>query len=110
MGAASESHPEPGNSKGWRRLGAFWLAVFAITVAGAGVLEWLGPPPSAQEADSKPSGAASKAVSQVSDVHGVVLLTPRPVPVPPIMAGRDTPGPVADPDPGLLEPGGGSKD
>ena len=90
---------------GWRGLGGFWAVVLAVLAGGALVLQALGPLP-------PPSTARGAAVP----AH--VAAAPAPVP-PPLVSrhvasvpsdrpGRDTPGPIADPDPGLLEPGPGA--
>jgi polysaccharide deacetylase 2 family uncharacterized protein YibQ len=94
----------PRNLNGWRRLGAFWLAVFSFIAIGSGVLQVLGPPGPALS-----SGASAKlgvAGSQSANDHGTIVLAARPRPVPAAGAGRDTPGPVDDPDPALAEPAG----
>ena len=97
------------NRAGWRRLGVFWLSVLALTGVGGGVLQWLGPPP-AREAGmvpvttpGVPATAARAAIRPVDDL-GAILLAAKSGQVAPAVAGRDTPGPVTDPDPGLLEP------
>lgn len=87
---------------GWHRLGWFWLAVLLVLCGGALTLQILGPPPPARQAVAPaPSPAVpprtAAAASAVSPAPG-----PRP--------GRDTPGPVADPDPALLEPVTGQRD
>lgn len=103
--AGGRWHPRKLN--GWRRLGAFWLAVFSLIGIGAGVLQWLGPPGPALSSDvSARLDVAGVAGSRTANDHGTIVLTARPRPVTPVGAGRDTPGPVTDPDPGLLEPAG----
>jgi len=90
--------------EGWRGLVHFWLLVLCLlTVAGA-VLQWLGPP--------SPSPPVRDSRTAPSPVPGPEALTaakpaePRPEPVTEAVSrpGRDLPGPVADPDPALLEP------
>lgn len=89
-------------TSGWRGLGVFWIVVLLVLGAGAGVLQALGPPP------PRPVAAS----------HPVPLATSAPLPPQPAVVvsrqpqipffkrpGRDTPGPIADPDPALLEPG-----
>jgi len=85
---------------GWRGLGAFWAAVLVLLAGGALVLQVLGPPAPriAGHAPALRRAAAPAPPPQVSR-HVVALPSDRP--------GRDTPGPIADPDPGLLEPGAG---
>jgi len=89
-------------SSGWRRLGRFWLAVLLVLGTGAVALQALGPP------------APRRTVAQLPPAPPApVPATPKPPPlvsegrgIPPARRpGRDTPGPTADPDPSLLEPG-----
>jgi len=91
-----------GNRGGWRRLGVFWLAVLSLMAICGGVVQWLGPPeipPAPHEASAVP------APGQVATrIPGPGVAFTRPEVVGPVVAGRDTPGPVADPDPALLEP------
>jgi uncharacterized protein len=92
----------------WRGLGVFWLVVALLVGAGAVTLQVLGPPsaqpalPVATEAPSRPAPPPPPVVQQF----------PKPGPQteapPPQRPGRDTPGPIADPDPALLEPVGGA--
>ena len=91
---------------GWPGLGRFWIAVLASLGLGAGLLQALGPPPvraltasgSRMSAEpASPHGAAAKPFAAVPSTQ------PGPqIPRPP-SAGRNTPGPVADPDPSLLQ-------
>jgi polysaccharide deacetylase 2 family uncharacterized protein YibQ len=105
--AATDSPRNTNNRGGWRRLGVFWLSVVSLTAIGGGVLQWLGPPEGEARVVSAPVPAYRAA--PVEDASIVVMA--RPELVPPPAAGRDTPGPVADADPALLEPvGDGSKD
>jgi polysaccharide deacetylase 2 family uncharacterized protein YibQ len=99
----TDGREHPSERNGWRKLGAFWLAVLSILGVGAGVLQWLGPPGPAREASGKPPAVVH---SQSAGDRGAVALAARPGPIVPVGAGRDTPGPVADPDPSLLEPAG----
>jgi uncharacterized protein len=84
------------NVYGWRRFGAFWVAVLLSMAIGAGILQLLGPPVAPPNQDRTPADVAPLAAG------------PPPGPavrlVAPVLAGRDTPGPIADPDPALLEP------
>ena len=82
---------------GWRGLRRFWGAVLTAVLVTAATLELLGPLPSRLPAAGQPKNER----------------IPEPVVIRPAMApaalladhpGRDTPGPVSDPDPGLLEP------
>jgi polysaccharide deacetylase 2 family uncharacterized protein YibQ len=90
---------------GWRGLGRFWLVVAIVVAAGGIALQLAGPlrrsaprevavqvpakPPPPKE-PAKPGPAETVKAPQA----------PRP--------GRDTPGPIADPDPALQEPAPGS--
>ena len=92
---------------GWRGLGGFWLTVLLLAGGGAAVLQVLGPPlpPPLLRAAAPPPQPATPAAPKA-----------RPAPVlPPLVTerrevptadepGRGTPGPIADPDPALLEP------
>ena len=97
---------------GWRGLGRFWLTLLAVLAIGAGLLEVLGPPGASMSshpvAMSPPlvghNPAEVKAATESRSP--VVSQVTRPL-VPPArlgQPGRDTPGPIADPDPSLLEP------
>ena len=100
------------NRAGWRRLAVFWLSVLALTGIVGGELQWLGPPDNVRprEAGTAP-GASHGAVTGRAAIHpaddlGAIIMAARPGLVAPAVSGRDTPGPVTDPDPGLLEPAG----
>ena len=123
--AATDSPRNTNKRGGWRWLGVFWLSVLSLTAIGGGVLQWLGPPgPSPREAQAREAHAreAQAREAQERPVPGLTLRAPpiddapvvvmaRPTLVPPPVVGRDTPGPVADANPALLEPAGeGSKD
>lgn len=102
----------PGFLAGWRGLGRFWLLVLTALGLGAVVLQSLGPPAATQQ----PQQAAAKQQRQAA--AGPPQVAPPPRVVHPDQAvrpageavprerrpGRDTPGPVADPDPALSEP------
>jgi uncharacterized protein len=104
MGVADSSQ-HPKSKAGWRRLGVFWATVLGLISVGSGVLEWLGPPEStaSREAGTR-RPAAALAASRESGAAGTVVLATPPMKLAPLVVGRDTPGPVLDPDPGLLEP------
>ena len=82
-------------------LAAFWVAVLLFMGIGAGILQVLGPPAAPPDHDGIavwhsarwPPGPANGS----EPVRGCSLVAP-------VLAGRDTPGPIADPDPALLEP------
>src|SRR5690349_15291151 len=92
----------PGFLSGWRGLGRFWMIVLAALGFGAVILQALGPPqPAHQEAASVPQPVPEPPRIVHPDptdrsASQAVPAEQRP--------GRDTPGPVADPEPGLLEP------
>jgi hypothetical protein len=89
---------------GWRGLAVFWLAVVLMLGGGALTLQMLGPPPPRLHTNAAPppSHVANRPNADIP--KPVVLATPKPALPPSDQPGRDTPGPVADPDPGLLEP------
>jgi hypothetical protein len=88
---------------GWRGLGLFWAGLVVVLAAGAGTLQMLGPPP------PRPVKVAVAVAPPVAPAipKPVVQAPPKPKPPPNDQPGRDTPGPVSDPDPGLLEPAPG---
>jgi uncharacterized protein len=94
---------------GWRGLGRFWGAVLAVLGIGAAVLQTLGP-----ASDPRPRREAAPIPSVRSDPHpaaaGVQERNPAQAAANLGRPGRPTPGPVADPDPGLQEPYPGSPD
>jgi polysaccharide deacetylase 2 family uncharacterized protein YibQ len=90
---------------GWRRLGRFWLGILLVLTAGAVTLQILGPPipPGTRPVASKPPpsqlpASGQRAVQPASPPRQTAEALPVGRP------GRDTPGPIADPDPALLEP------
>jgi uncharacterized protein len=94
----------PGRRFGWRALGIFWAVVLVAFSGGAAVLQGLGPP----APHPRPSPASVRAEQTAPSVPPatVALAPPPPVQLGP-RPGRDTPGPVADPDPALEEPAPG---
>jgi polysaccharide deacetylase 2 family uncharacterized protein YibQ len=90
------------NIYAWRRFGAFWVAVLLLMGLGAGILQLLGPPVASPDRDGPPSEAAPLAAGPASGAPGIKRHETKLVA--PVLAGRDTPGPIADPDPALLEP------
>ncbi len=90
-------------TSGWRTLGAFWIAVVAVLAGGGAILQYLGPPAEPPtRADARPAtpGPAAttpqRAEPPRQPVQQEAAAGPRP--------GRESPGPIADPDPALLEP------
>ena len=82
----------------WRDLGFFWLGTLALLGAGAATLQYLGPP------DDRPQVRLARGyASEVPGGGPPVVITSQRL-APPVVSGRDTPGPTADPDPALLEP------
>jgi uncharacterized protein len=81
--------------------------VFLVLGIGAGVLEALGPPPGpavtavmpVAPPTPRPAQTGPADIKAVGSVASPTRSTPR-APRP----GRDVPGPIADPDPSLLEP------
>ena len=90
-----------GRRSAWRALGAFWAVVLVALGGGAAVLQVLGPP-----APHRPSAAPVHAAQALLAAPSppVVVLTPTPAAQSAPRPGRDTPGPVTDPDPALEEP------
>jgi uncharacterized protein len=93
---------------GWRGLGRFWGAVLSALFIVTVVLQILGPPSNPQPAReaSAPVRSDPRRAAPELKKREAVAETPE-VPGRP---GRSLPGPVADPDPGLLEPYPGAKD
>jgi uncharacterized protein len=108
---------------GWRGLGWFWLLIAVLMVAGGVTLHLLGsapwrppaPPLVASQVPARPAERVKEPAKPALPAERtkepakpapqqaeIVPSGPRP--------GRDTPGPIADPDPALLElvPGSGS--
>jgi uncharacterized protein len=99
---------------GWRGLARFWAVVLAVLGIGALVLEVLGPPPNAAmtaagpvaqtNPDPTPRASGSSVAKSGEDKSRLAAQTIAPTAVPAGRPGRDTPGPITDPDPALLEP------
>ena len=86
---------------GWRGLSLFWAIVLIALAGGGGALQLLGPP-----APTAPAPVAAP-VRQITQAIPPPVRVVQPVAAPLApehRPGRDTPGPVADPDPALLEP------
>ena len=97
----------PGRRFAWRALGAFWAVVLVALGGGAAVLQVLGPP---SPHPHPPAALVQAEPAPPTALPAVVKLAPAPptAQVPP--PGRDTPGPVTDPDPALEEPAPGLPD
>lgn len=81
---------------GWRGLGRFWIAVLLTFWAGVGALEYLGPPPA--------NTPVPHLVTRQDPIpEPEIVHPPSAVATTSVHPGRDIPGPIADPDPGLLE-------
>jgi polysaccharide deacetylase 2 family uncharacterized protein YibQ len=86
---------------GWRRLGLFWVVVLLLLTAGGVTLQLLGPPvqaplrPTIAAAVPAPPPPTPQPTASQQQSPAQAATGPRP--------GRDTPGPIADPDPALLE-------
>jgi uncharacterized protein len=108
--AGTDGQQSTRNRGGWRWLSLFWVAVLSLMAIGGGVLQYLGPPEAGPlDASGRKSGSAHRVVGATSPDAGVERTrSPNEIAaarmVPPVVAGRDTPGPVVDPDPTLLEP------
>jgi uncharacterized protein len=91
---------------GWRGLGRFWSLVAALLVAGGVTLQIVGPPsapglpPIVRQAPPPPPPPVKEPAKPAAQAAAALPPSQRP--------GRDTPGPIADPDPALLEPVSGS--
>jgi polysaccharide deacetylase 2 family uncharacterized protein YibQ len=81
---------DPRDRAGWRKLGVFWLTVLLVMSIGGGVVEFLGPP--------SLGPPVVVALAPLPVVAQVAVIAPR------LMVGRDVPGPIASPDPALMEP------
>jgi hypothetical protein len=102
---------------GWRGLARFWAAVLTLAAAGIVVLQTLGPPPipSVTEPIRPPTGPAVR-TDPVRAAPGPVetrAVESKPADTSqqadlPLRPGRATPGPIADPDPAMLEPVAGT--
>jgi len=91
---------------GWRGLGIFWLALLLLLGGGAAVLQQIGPPPPPGQTRAAPARPqiAAKAPSVAPAATPPPLVAEHRETPPPDRPGRATPGPIADPDPALLDP------
>jgi polysaccharide deacetylase 2 family uncharacterized protein YibQ len=96
--------PRPARRAGWRALGIIWAAVLVVLSGGAAVLQVLGPPQPRRNPPPVSVQASPPAAPVVAKLAAVPppQVGPRP--------GRDTPGPITDPDPALGEPAPGLPD
>lgn len=97
--------PFGGLLSGWRGLARFWSGVLLLLILSGGVLQVLGPPP------SQIDGAVRQATQTVPADRLAAQHAPATRPQyeagrtgSPQRPGRDTPGPIVDPDPAMLEP------
>ena len=86
-----------GQPHGWRGLALFWALALLAAGAGAAALQLLGPPAAPVVAKLKPVVVPEPVV--VTDVA-------KPRPLPDLRPGSVSTGPIADPDPALLDPEG----
>ncbi|HTI84688.1 MAG TPA: divergent polysaccharide deacetylase family protein [Acetobacteraceae bacterium] len=103
---------------GWRGLAYFWLLVVAVLAAGGVTLQILGPPAGQhrEAATTTPPSGTSPGLAQVApqpakpaQPEQQAKQAQQAAPVPAAQRpGRSAPGPIADPDPALLEPVPGS--
>jgi uncharacterized protein len=90
---------------GWRGLARFWSGVLLLLVLSGSVLQMLGPPPATVGGTARqttPTPHADRLPIQPAPgtrPHDEAKRTEAP-----LHPGRDTPGPIADPDPAMLEP------
>ncbi len=90
---------------GWRSLGAFWLAVLLLAGGGGALLQVLGPPPlplHGEAVTARPQKATASPAATPAPVLPPLVTERRETPAAD-RPGRDTPGPIAAPDPALLE-------
>ena len=102
--ADTGGYRNPRNRAGWRHLGLFWLAVLTLTAAGAGTVQWLGPPVGIKRTAPPRQASIPLPVQTAARIAEPPILIARAQSAIQPVVGRDTPGPVADPDPALLEP------
>jgi polysaccharide deacetylase 2 family uncharacterized protein YibQ len=94
---------------GWAGLGRFWVVVLLVLITGAGVIQVLGP-------SASPAVTVARPVVHTDPLpaeHTLPEVKPHDAPQPAVLAGRpgrNTAGPIADPDPSLQEPYPGGKD
>ena len=91
---------------GWQGLVRFWAGLLLLLMIGGAVLQVLGPPSAVvgSGAERKVAvGAHTEPVPAQQAVRARPQEAGKPG-APPLRPGRDTPGPIADPEPALLEP------
>ncbi len=103
-------HGGSGFFGGWRGLARFWILIVAIAALGVAALTMMGPPEQAKPvvaaaAEHKPG--TTPAAARPADPPAA---RPAAGPATAERPGRDTPGPIADPDPALLEASPSARD
>jgi polysaccharide deacetylase 2 family uncharacterized protein YibQ len=84
-----------------------WATLIVAALAGAGLLEWLGPPEASaktEAAAAAPARPVNPAVRQPTAAPAPEVIHPQAPSSRPMLAGRDEPGPIPSPDPALLAP------
>lgn len=90
--------------RGWSGLRRFWGFLLVLVAGVVGTLQIIGAPPAPMVRPEPPSFRTEERVPSPQLVHPAPpAITDRQV-----MPGRDSPGPINDPDPALLEPTAGS--
>jgi uncharacterized protein len=91
---------------GWRGLGWFWLLIAVLAAVSGVALQIIGPPgaPAPRPVVSQTPTPPVRPTAEPAKPAPQQAVNAPPVTRP----GRDTPGPIADPDPALLEPVSGS--
>jgi polysaccharide deacetylase 2 family uncharacterized protein YibQ len=88
---------------GWPGLGRFWAGVLLVLGVGAVLIQVLAPPPPPSR-----STAGSSPHREAIPKPRILAGAPLPAVARRDQPGRDTPGPISDPDPALQEPAPGS--
>lgn len=105
--ARPDEPPVSASPSGWRALGLFWVVILAAAGAGAGVLQYLGPPtpdghgPEARTESRKPEGPVREASSHEATSHEAPAETPAEA-----VSENSKPGSISGPDMALLEAAG----
>lgn len=96
--------PPVQGGKGLRSLRLLWSVVLVAGAGGALTLQILGPPSRPPPAPPAPRPAATAAAPVQAKLPPASVLRPAARTTAQDGPGRSTPGPIADPDPALLEP------